>query len=50
MIPAGVPRPPFTSETRATGGGTVTQSAMDTPFGRLAGLADPTGARFKLVG
>jgi uncharacterized protein len=37
--------------TRATSlGGTVTQPAMDTPFGRLAGLADPTGARFKLVG
>jgi uncharacterized protein len=36
---------------RATSlGGTVTQPAMDTPYGRLAGLADPTGARFKLVG
>lgn len=30
-------------------GGTVTQPAMDTPYGRLAGAADPTGARFKLV-
>jgi len=31
-------------------GGTVTQPAQDTPYGRLAGAADPTGARFKLVG
>jgi uncharacterized protein len=36
---------------RATSlGAAVTQPAMETPFGRLAGLADPTGARFKLVG
>lgn len=31
-------------------GGAVTQPAMDTPYGRLAGAADPTGALFKLVG
>jgi len=31
-------------------GGTVTQPAMDTPYGRLAAAADPTGAGFKLVG
>ncbi len=31
-------------------GGTVTQPAEDTPYGRLAGATDPTGARFKLVG
>jgi uncharacterized protein len=31
-------------------GGTVTEPAMDTPYGRLAGASDPTGARFKLVG
>jgi uncharacterized protein len=30
-------------------GGTVTQPATDTPYGRLAGAADPTGARFKVV-
>jgi hypothetical protein len=30
-------------------GGTVTQPAMDTPYGRLAGAADPTGARFKII-
>ena len=30
-------------------GGTVTQPAMDTPYGRLAGAADPTGARFKVI-
>jgi uncharacterized protein len=30
-------------------GGTVTQPAMDTPYGRLAGAADPTGALFKLI-
>lgn len=30
-------------------GGTITQPAMDTPYGRLAGAADPTGARFKIV-
>ena len=30
-------------------GGTVLQPAEDTPYGRLATAADPTGARFKLV-
>jgi predicted enzyme related to lactoylglutathione lyase len=30
-------------------GGSTTQAAEDTPYGRLAGAADPTGARFKLV-
>jgi predicted enzyme related to lactoylglutathione lyase len=30
-------------------GGTVTQPAMDTPYGRLAGATDPGGAMFKLV-
>ena len=30
-------------------GGSVTDPAMDTPYGRLAGASDPTGARFKLV-
>jgi predicted enzyme related to lactoylglutathione lyase len=35
---------------RITGlGGSVTDPAMDTPYGRLAGASDPTGARFKLV-
>jgi predicted enzyme related to lactoylglutathione lyase len=29
-------------------GGTVTQPAEDTPYGRLAQVADPTGALFKL--
>jgi len=31
-------------------GGTVTEPAMDTPYGRLAGAADPTGAAFKIAG
>jgi uncharacterized protein len=31
-------------------GGTVTEPAMDTPYGRLAGAADPTGAVFKIAG
>ena len=31
-------------------GGSVTEPAMDTPYGRLAGASDPTGAMFKLVG
>lgn len=31
-------------------GGTVLQEAMDTPYGRLAAVADPLGARFKIVG
>lgn len=31
-------------------GGSVTDASEDTPYGRLAGLADPTGARFKLMG
>jgi uncharacterized protein len=31
-------------------GGTVTEPAVDTPYGRLAGVTDPTGAFFKLVG
>jgi len=30
-------------------GGTVTEPAQDTPYGRLAAADDPTGARFKLV-
>ena len=30
-------------------GGAIVQPAMDTPYGRLAEAADPTGARFKLV-
>ncbi|MEO7555089.1 MAG: VOC family protein [Acidimicrobiales bacterium] len=29
-------------------GGTVAQAAKDTPYGRLAGAVDPTGAQFKL--
>ncbi len=36
--------------TRATElGGSVIVPAMDTPYGRLAEVADPTGARFKIV-
>ena len=31
-------------------GGTVVQPAEDTPYGKLAQAADPTGALFKLVG
>jgi predicted enzyme related to lactoylglutathione lyase len=31
-------------------GGTVTDPAADTPYGRLAGATDPVGTRFKLVG
>jgi hypothetical protein len=31
-------------------GGQVLEPGADTPFGRLAATADPTGARFKLVG
>ena len=31
-------------------GGSVVQPAENTPYGRLAAAADPTGARFKLVG
>ncbi len=31
-------------------GGSVVQPAEDTPYGRLATAADPTGARFKLLG
>ena len=31
-------------------GGSVIQPAEDTPYGRLATLADPTGAAFKLIG
>ena len=31
-------------------GGTVVMPAWDTPYGRLAEAADPTGARFKLIG
>jgi predicted enzyme related to lactoylglutathione lyase len=30
-------------------GGTIVSAAMDTPYGRLAEVADPTGARFKLM-
>ncbi|MGH3795908.1 MAG: VOC family protein [Pseudonocardiaceae bacterium] len=31
-------------------GGQVLMAAEDTPYGRLAAAADPTGAQFKLVG
>ena len=31
-------------------GGSVVQPAEDTPYGRLATAADPTGAQFKLLG
>jgi predicted enzyme related to lactoylglutathione lyase len=31
-------------------GGKVVQPAEDTPYGRLAVAADPTGAVFKLLG
>jgi predicted enzyme related to lactoylglutathione lyase len=31
-------------------GGSVVDSPEDTPYGRLATLADPAGARFKLLG
>lgn len=31
-------------------GGSIERAAEDTPYGRLAVAADPTGARFKLVG
>ena len=31
-------------------GGTVTEPAMDTPYGRLAAATDPDGASFKVVG
>ena len=31
-------------------GGTVLRPAADTPFGRLAEVADPMGARFNLAG
>lgn len=31
-------------------GGSVVTAAIDTPYGRLATAADPTGAQFKLVG
>jgi predicted enzyme related to lactoylglutathione lyase len=30
-------------------GGSVLMAAEDTPYGRLAAVADPTGAQFKLV-
>jgi predicted enzyme related to lactoylglutathione lyase len=30
-------------------GGSVLTAAQDSPYGRLATAADPTGARFKLV-
>jgi len=31
-------------------GGTVTEPATDTPYGRMASVTDPFGARFKLIG
>ncbi len=30
-------------------GGSILRAAEDTPYGRLATAADPTGAQFKLV-
>jgi hypothetical protein len=38
-----------TLETAASLGGAVFSEAMDSPFGRLGGLTDPMGARFKVV-
>jgi predicted enzyme related to lactoylglutathione lyase len=38
-------------QTRATElGGSVVSAAQDTPYGRLAEVADPTGARIRLLG
>jgi predicted enzyme related to lactoylglutathione lyase len=31
-------------------GGSVVMPAEDTPYGRIATAADPTGAQFKLIG
>jgi hypothetical protein len=31
-------------------GGTVVETAQDTPYGRVASVTDPTGAAFRLVG
>jgi predicted enzyme related to lactoylglutathione lyase len=31
-------------------GGSVVRPAEDTPYGRLAAVADPSGAQFKLIG
>lgn len=36
--------------TAESGGATLVQAAMDTPYGRMADLRDPTGAMFKLHG
>lgn len=36
-------------EVASGGGGTVEDTAKDTPFGRLATIRDPRGARFKLL-
>jgi uncharacterized protein len=32
-----------------TAGGTITVSAQDTPYGRMAGLRDPFGAEFRII-
>lgn len=39
-----------TIERILSGGGSVLQPAVDTPFGRQAQVADPTGAVFRLMG
>jgi predicted enzyme related to lactoylglutathione lyase len=31
-------------------GGSVVSEAQDTPYGRIAQVADPTGARIRLLG
>jgi uncharacterized protein len=60
FLPAGVPSfwsvyfavddADATSTRAAELGGTVIDAAQDTPYGRLAALGDPTGARFKILG
>lgn len=44
----GVPDVDKTIELIVAGGGTVIRAAEDTPYGRLAAVADPTGAGFNL--
>lgn len=37
------------SASATSNGGSITQAAQDTPYGRIAGLADPFGATFSIV-
>lgn len=49
LVYFGVADTPATVAAAQRGGGSVLVPEMDTPFGRLAVLADPVGATFSVI-